>query len=61
MTARPVTVWIVACDGCGRELGQGYGHRETYEMKQEATCAALHSGWQQHPDGSLYCPEGQHQ
>jgi hypothetical protein len=56
-----VTVWVIACDGCGRELGQGYGGRYTYDSATEAGAAALHSGWVRHPDGKYYCPEGQHQ
>ena len=61
MSVRPVTVYVATCDGCGRELGQGYGHRETYDTQQEAHSAALNHGWSSNPDGTLYCLEGRHQ
>ena len=61
MTTCPVTVWIATCDGCGRELGQGYGHRETYNTQREADAAARVAGWDRHPDGRHYCEKGEHQ
>jgi hypothetical protein len=61
MTVRQVIVYIATCDGCGRELGQGYGHRETYDTADQAQLAASRAGWSSHPDGQHYCQEGQHQ
>lgn len=61
MTVRQVTLWVAICDGCGRELGQGYGHRETYDTPQEADTAARVAGWHPHPDGTHYCENGAHQ
>jgi hypothetical protein len=61
VTAQRIPAWIATCDGCGRELGQGYGHRETYDTQQEADHAARTAGWTRHPDGTLYCQEGEHQ
>lgn len=61
MTVRPVTVYVATCDGCGWELGQGYGHRETYDTQQDADLAARVAGWHPHPDGTHYCQEGHHQ
>lgn len=61
MSIRQVSVWVAVCDGCGRELGQGYGHREIYDTQQEAEQAARAAGWTRHPNGNLYCKEGQHQ
>lgn len=53
-----VRVYVAVCDGCSRELGQGYGHRETFNSETEARTAALHSGWSLHPDGNMYCTRG---
>ncbi|WP_327066818.1 hypothetical protein [Kitasatospora sp. NBC_01302] len=54
-------MYVTTCDGCGRELGQGYGHRETYDTQQEADTAARVAGWTAHPGGTHYCQEGEHQ
>lgn len=61
MTVRQVIVYVAVCNGCGRELGQGYGHRETYDTQQDADRAARAADWTLHPDGTLYCQEGEHQ
>jgi hypothetical protein len=57
MTVRQVIVYVATC---GRELGQGYGHRETYDTADEANQAARVAGWSTHPDGQHYCQKGQH-
>lgn len=61
MTIRQVTVYVVICDDCGWELGQGYGGRETYDTAEEAARAARVAGWHPHPDGTHYCQNGAHQ
>lgn len=60
MAAQQVTVYVAICDGCGRELGAGYGHRETFDTQRETVTAALNSGWSTNPDGTLSCLEGNH-
>lgn len=61
MTVRQVIVHVVVCDDCGRELGQGYGSRETYDAPQDADRAARVAGWHPHPGGTHYCQNGAHQ
>jgi hypothetical protein len=61
VTVRQITQYVVVCDACGRELGQGYGHREAYDTPHEADTAARVAGWHPHPDSTHYCQEGQHQ
>lgn len=56
-----IRLYVARCDGCGRELGQGYGHRDTRDTTVEAREAAIDAGWAVHPDGTIYCPEGRHQ
>jgi hypothetical protein len=55
-----IRLYVARCDGCGLELGQGYGHRETYDTTIEARNGATDAGWTTHPDGSLYCDQGGH-
>ena len=60
MTVRQVIVHVVTCDGCGRELGQGYGGRETYDTRELADTAAKVAMWGSHPGGTHYCQNGAH-
>lgn len=52
-----VAAFVARCDGCGREVGQGYGGREMYDTPRQAEQAATAAGWTVHPDGSVYCNE----
>ncbi|MFC8447617.1 hypothetical protein [Kitasatospora sp. NPDC057223] len=61
MSVQTVRCYVARCDGCGRELGQGYGHRETYDTTREAQTAAKVAGWTVRPDGDMYCCNGDHQ
>lgn len=58
MSVELVRMYVAVCDGCSREYGAGYGHRETYNTEREALAAVREARWITHPDGTMYCDRG---